>query len=140
MDLQEINRYTNTENCDLLNKKNCQFVKGNRLNIDCDTKNNSFSNEIRFYQMTQFDYEGYHSIRSYLLKYIKNNGVVLGDFKVLDQNTFKLTPKEFKKFRKVLLDNKNENIKYIIYPVFTLEFISHPTGEDMCVATSDLIN
>ncbi len=140
MDFTDSNRYTSTENCDDLNNKQCQIVCGKDFHTDFYQNDKTSSENIRFYQMSQYDYNGVHSIRSYLIRGKTANGISMYDYDVIEQSQSTLSPRDFKKFKRILEKNTNKNIKYKIYPVYTLEFISHPTGEEINSLTSKLIN
>ena len=133
-------KHTDTSECNDLNDKRCQIVNGKDFHTDFYQENVASSINIRFYQLSQYDYNDVHSIRSYLLKGKTANGVSMYDYDVLDQSTCTLSKREFKKFKKMLEKNTDKNVKFKIYPVYTLEFIAHPSGEEINAATSSLTN
>ena len=140
MDFSDFNKHTDVSECNDLNNKQCQIVQGKDFHTDFYQENKVNTENLRYYQLSQFDYNDVHTIRSYLLKGKTANGVSMYDYDVLDQNQYTLSKKEFKKFKKMLEKNTNKNVKFKIYPVYTLEFISHPTGEEINAATSTLTN
>jgi hypothetical protein len=140
MDFIDFNKHTDITNCNDLNNKKCEFVKGEKFHTDFYQENIVKNENLRFFQLSMYDHNNVHSVRSYLLKGSTANGVSMYDYSVLEQNEYELSKREFKKFKKMLEKNIGPNIKFKIYPVFTLEFISHPTGEEINVATSSLTN
>ena len=138
MDFSDFNKHTDISNCNSLNKKKCEIVNGKDFHTDFYQNNKQSDVNIRFFQLSMYDYDDVHTIRSYLLKGKTANGVSMYDYDVLEQHQCTLSKKEYKKFKKMLEKNTDKNIVFKIYPVYTLEFISHPTGDEINVLTSRL--
>ncbi len=136
----KFDKHVNIEDCNSLNNKQCKIVSGRNFHVDITEDNVVESENIRFFQLSTYDIDGFHDIRFYLLNGKTSNGVAMYDYTVLDQKQHKLSKKEFKKFKKILEQNKNKLVKYKFYPVYSLEFIPHPTGEEINTARSVLTN
>ena len=138
MDFSDFDKHTDISNCDTLNNKKCEIVQGKDFHTDFYQDNKQSDIKIRFYQLSMYDYDDVHTIRSYLLRGKTANGVSMYDYDVLEQHQCQLSKKEFKKFKKMLEKNTDKNIVFKIYPVYTLEFIPHPTGDEINALTSSL--
>lgn len=119
---------------------NFEFVSGNQLFESCPYRNDV---TIRFYQISQFkNSNGVYAIRSYLFEGKTGQGCVF-QFEIKDKRDYELSSKDLKKFINVLKNTKNTKdtkTKYQMYPYISFTTVPPPSGHELSIICSELMN